>query len=408
MTSDSASLGAAKPEGVPGASRVLGRVRGDRPGPTLICIAGMHGNEPAGIEALVRVFRTLAEQRPPLRGELIALTGNLSALAHGRRYIDRDLNRGWLPKGKEPATTERPAAEDREAGELISELEAVFDRTREPLFVLDIHTTSGEGVPFLTVHDTLRNRKFAKHFPVPIVLGIEEEMDGTLLDYLTNLGHVTVSVEAGQHDSAVAIDQAEAAVWIALVAAGLVEDDDLPPAGSARERLSRTARTLPRVLEVRHRHPVFPGDAFGMQRGFLNFDRIEPGQLLARDHSGEIRSRWQARILMPLYQEQGEDGFFIVREFHPFWLKISTWLRHLRASRIVHWLPGIKRHPERSDTLVVNRGVARWYALEILHLLGYRKKRAVGDVLLVGRRPHDLRPPPRPAAPPAPPAPPAG
>jgi len=30
--------------------------------------------------------------------------------------------------------------------------------------------------------------------------------------------------------------------------------------------------------------------------------------------------------------------------------------------------------------------VARWFALEVFHLLGYRKRRQMGDVLVVARR----------------------
>ena len=36
--------------------RVLGRVRGARSGPTLLCVGGMHGNEPAGVYALQSVL----------------------------------------------------------------------------------------------------------------------------------------------------------------------------------------------------------------------------------------------------------------------------------------------------------------------------------------------------------------
>ena len=39
--------------------RVLGRIRGASEGPTLIFVAGLHGNEPAGVQALQRVFPEL-------------------------------------------------------------------------------------------------------------------------------------------------------------------------------------------------------------------------------------------------------------------------------------------------------------------------------------------------------------
>ena len=53
-----------------------------------------------------------------------------------------------------------------------------------------------------------------------------------------------------------------------------------------------------------------------MKEGFKNFDRIEKGQLLATDRHGNILSPTDGLILMPLYQKQGENGFFIVREVY--------------------------------------------------------------------------------------------
>jgi len=100
----------------------------------------------------------------------------------------------------------------------------------------------------------------------------------------------------------------------------------------------------------------------------------------------EERSPEAGRILMPLYQEQGEDGFFIVRSFHPVWLRVSSMLRHLHFDHIVHWLPGARRHPDRPGSLVANKLVARWYALEVLHLLGYRKQAEEEGWLVVDRR----------------------
>jgi hypothetical protein len=93
---------------------------------------------------------------------------------------------------------------------------------------------------------------------------------------------------------------------------------------------------------------------------------------------------------MPLYQTLGNDGFFLARRVWGFWLALSALLRHLRAGRIVHWLPGVWRVPGKPHALFVNRHVARWYALPILHLLGFRRSGADGDRFTVERRAHDL------------------
>jgi succinylglutamate desuccinylase len=370
--------------------RIVGRVEGKSPGPTLVCIAGLHGNEPAGIEAQRRVFLSLDETNADLKGGLIGIAGNLKALARRRRFIDADLNRRWhirhLQSIEDTLDSPQECAEDRERHDLTSELERIFEAAPS-VFFLDLHTTSGKGVPFAAIGDTLPNRQFAKPFPVPIILGLEEQLDGTISEYLTSRGHVALTLEAGQHDSPLTVDNAEAAIWIALASAGMLDEKDARVKRST-SILARNASSVPRFLEVRYRHAISAVDRFVMEPGFDSFDVIRPSQLLARDRNGEIRSRWNGLILMPLYQELGDDGFFIIREFKQIWLKVSALLRYLRADGIAHWLPGVSRHPTRPDTLIVDRRIARWYSLEVLHLIGYRRKRAFGKALLVSRRRH--------------------
>ena len=56
-------------------SRELGRVRGEAPGATLIAVGGVHGNEPAGLEAGRRVLARLRGAR--LRGEPCSISDSL-------------------------------------------------------------------------------------------------------------------------------------------------------------------------------------------------------------------------------------------------------------------------------------------------------------------------------------------
>jgi succinylglutamate desuccinylase len=51
-----------------------------------------------------------------------------------------------------------------------------------------------------------------------------------------------------------------------------------------------------------------------MHPGFTNFQKVKKGELLAHDNKGEIICPHVGLILMPLYQKQGEDGFFLIRE----------------------------------------------------------------------------------------------
>ena len=90
---------------------------------------------------------------------------------------------------------------------------------------------------------------------------------------------------------------------------------------------------------------------------------------------------------MPLYQEQGEDGFFVVREFKPFWLAVSrSECAAGTSSASFTSFPGSPGLGRDQEALYVNRRVARWYALELLHLLGFRKEREGRGRLIVVRR----------------------
>ena len=331
--------------------RVLGRVEGDSDGPTLVCVAGIHGNEAAGVRALQRVLERLRERRADLRGRLVGLAGNREALRAGQRFLDMDLNRAWTdqavgPVSGEAKRTRVTGAERQERAELLEALEAALagDGTA---YVVDLHTTSGPGGVFTTVSDTISNRTFALQLPVPLILGLQERVDGTLLGYLGDRGHVTLSLESGQHDEPRAVDRAIAGIWIAIATAGLLQERAIPELAEARAMLAGDSRGLPRVLEIRYRHPVAPEDGFVMRDGYRNFQTIREGELLGSDHRGEVRSPERGRILMPLYQELGEDGFFVVREIHPFWLRLSEVLRRWRVDRWIHWLPGVAKDRSR-------------------------------------------------------------
>jgi succinylglutamate desuccinylase len=381
------------PAPVVDAERLLGRISPApaAPGaPTLVVVAGIHGNEPAGPAAVRRVLAALAEHRTPLAGELVALGGNLPALAAGRRYLERDLNRLWLGD-RIGALRRRPASAragaDAEQIERLTELEAIRERAGASPFVLDLHTTSGDGFPFANLADTLRNRRFARAFPVPIVVGLEEALEGTMLDHLESQGWTTLGFEGGQHDDPRSVDACEAAIWIALAASGVL------PAGverrrleAARESLRRRAADLPAVLEVCHRHAIRPGDEYRMEPGFVNFQPIHRGQLMGRDRHGEVRAPQAGRVLMPLYQQLGDDGYFVVQEFSRFWMAVSALLRTLGFDRRLALLPGIHPVPGREETIAVEPWVLRTSPAAVFRLLGYRRERQGSGTVVLSRR----------------------
>ena len=109
--------------------------------------------------------------------------------------------------------------------------------------------------------------------------------------------------------------------------------------------------------------------------------RIYPGGI-----AGELRAPEACRVLLPLYQGQGEDGYFLCRVVRPFWLRVAAVMRWLRLDAILPWLPGVRRDPDHRGSLLVNQGVARYLVVEFFHLLGFRKRRKVGSLLRFSRR----------------------
>lgn len=374
-------------------AREIGRVRGERAGPTLIVVGSMHGNEPSGVLACRRVMAELADRPLPIAGELVMLAGNVAALREGRRYLVKDLNRVWREERVAALAAQEPSrddAEDREQRELLAAIDDALARARGPAFLVDLHTTSAAGHPFVLFGDTIPQRDFAIALPLPILLGLEEQVDGVLSEHMTRRGLVTLAVEGGQHDDPASIDHLACVVWIALSSAGLLARGDNPLLEASLASLDRARGSVPRVLEVLSRHEIAEGDAFRMEPGFANLAPVSEGRTLAThtrsDRTETVRAPHDGWVMLPLYQGQGSDGFFWGRAVSSRRLGVSRLLRALRLDRALRVLPGVSRDRGDRDRLRVDTRVARFYPLEVFHLFGFRKIREEGTTLVVERR----------------------
>ncbi len=286
-------------------------IEGASDGPLLLCVGGLHGNEPAGVRALEEVAGRLAGQSGKMAGDFVAAVGNIAALEAGRRFLAYDLNRVWT-RSRLAARRGRSAPEDRETARLARLLKQVQERRRGPVYVLDIHTTSSGGGAFTTTAGLPANRRFAQVIPVPLVLGLGKHVEGTLITHLDQFGWTTAVFECGQHEEAAARARAAAAVWLAVRAAGLLREEDVPEAARGFLTLQADGRGLPPVMEMTHRHAVTESDAYQSRPGLRNFQPVRAGDIVGNDRRGDVAAPVDGRLLMPLYQEQGEDGFFVV------------------------------------------------------------------------------------------------
>lgn len=380
----------------PQLAREIGRYDTGVPGRLFIAVGGMHGNEPAGVHAGESLLDELARHRVAVRGRLVVLRGNRVALESEKRFIEEDFNRVWTQAKVAQLDRQTPNADGSEESELRDMLRTLLELFDQPIggraptgvVLLDLHSTSGPSKPFLCMADTLQNRRVAFGMGVPVILGLEEALPGTLLDWMSEAGHVAIAFEGGTHQSKDIVMCHRAAILCALEAAGMVEADAMD-IERERARLNGMAAGLPEIVEILERHGTEPGDGFEMDPGWESFERVKRGERLAADRSGVLKADRDGRMLLPRYQPQGNDGYFVGRDVRPFWLWLSACLRRTGAERVLPLLPGVKRDRADRRGLVVDPDRARFLTTQIFHLFGYRRAEQRGDRLVFIRRPDD-------------------
>ena len=305
--------------------RVIGRYDEGRKGPLVICFGAMHGNEKAGLKAIDLMLKML-EVEPitnedfVFNGRFIGVVGHLEASKLNKRFIKKDLNRLWEPERIQWLA--RQHRENLEAEDLeMYDLEVLITNEineYKPMrtVILDLHTTSASGGIYTIVPEHPLAIKFALGIKAPVVLGFLEGLKGTTLHYFTSEnfpGEITsICFEAGQHDDPKSVNRAIAAITNCLRFAGCVDDKHIE--NRHIQILEDYSEKLPRLTRLLYRYGILPDEEFIMKPGFTNFQRIKKGEYLADNQDGPIKSPYAGYILMPLYQDQGEDGFFIVED----------------------------------------------------------------------------------------------
>ena len=370
--------------------RVIGTYLGEKPGPNLIFFGGIHGNELSGIYALKTITEELQKSKPAFKGNFYALSGNLKAINMRKRYIGKDLNRIWFPNTMIAKNERNRITEYREKIDIISKLIEIVKNGR-PTYLFDLHTTSSHSMPFVSISDTLKNRKIINNLPVNLVLGLEELLDGPMFSFFSELGLPAVLFEAGQHDAISSYENHVAFIWYILAELKSIKKRSIPEYQNCLETLKKNTPGGNRLFEIKQRYLIQDGEKFKMKEGFVNFQKVEKGEVLAHNQYGDIKSERKANVFMPLYQSQGCDGFFLVKEIKPFWFNFSSRTRKWKLDKTMNILPGIKKVKNGISGYQINKSVARYKSISFLHLLGYRRVKDNGSTLKMTRRPYDSR-----------------
>lgn len=262
------------------------------PGPRVLLLGGVHGEEKPGVLALERLDAELASDGLSLaRGQLtIVPRANAEAVARGLHFVDENLNRVVRPH---PAPANREQALASELAALIAAHDAV----------LDLHGTPAPTVPFVFLDDeSVPVRGWAEALGAEyLILGWPALYAGsdalTTTGYAQSLGKRALTVEAGRNDDPAAAEFAFDAARRAIAHFGLIIGTPRRP----RPKALRLTAMVRREREGKFARP------------WKNFDPVAKGEPIARYADGvELLAPEDAFVVMPYEAAAvGEEWYYL-------------------------------------------------------------------------------------------------
>ena len=300
-----------------------------RPGPRVLVVGGVHGNETAGPVAIRQILAEFADGRRQLqRGTLSFVpVANPVAWAAGRREGDRNLNRDFRP------SLSPENAEDRIASRL-GPILASHD------VLVDLHTFSAPGVPFVFfgpannqdelepfAHAADEERLAQAIGPQRLVYGwlsayakgVRRRQNGSIAygigttEYMRAHGGYAVTVECGQHLDPEAPAVARAAIdnTLRLLGLGGLADGGGEDARAGTGGDTCCGKELIELYDVFDRHDLH--DRFA--REWRSFDRVAAGEPIAFRADGQaIRAPEDGYVVFPNPgTPPGREWFYFAR-----------------------------------------------------------------------------------------------
>jgi predicted deacylase len=309
----------------PGATEV----DGPTPGPRLLVLGAVHGDERCGPTAIRRIAAEFADgRRRLLRGRLTLVpVTNVLAYRERRREGERNLNRGLAP-------TTTPAVYEDHLANWLCPLLARHD------VLVDLHSFRSPGRPFVMLGPRDNDGPLesfahaAREEALALRLGIDRIVEGWLQTYATgamrreragsperatfrygvgtteyarSVGAYALTVECGQHEDPQAPEVAYRAIANALAALELVEAP-VPDPVAAPEALN--------LCEVYDKADA--ADAF--TRAWRSFDPVARGDVIGVRADGErMVAPFDGWIVFPNAAAlAGREWFFLARRSERF------------------------------------------------------------------------------------------
>lgn len=304
-------------------TRIIDQINGSMPGPWIIVVAGIYGNEMASVKALENLMKFIKLNEKNFNGQFLALRGNLTALKHHMQYIDEDMNRLWhmdvIQQIRQTPKQEIFSFERREIKALFSIIDNFLPRQiseNQPIVFIDLHSSSSNSTMFGITNPNQKNIELFSGLNIPLIMDTENHLQGTAFAYYQQQGFTSVTIEGGGSTNSIMETNISTVMLSILEKLECIPASILKESKQQNQSFNKQSIPLPNALKIMYKHPTTRKDDFVMKPGYKSLQKIKKNEFLAKDREGVILSPMEGYILLPRYESQGTEGFFIAQELN--------------------------------------------------------------------------------------------
>jgi succinylglutamate desuccinylase len=260
---------------------------GENPGPTSIVLAGVHGNERCGVEALGRMLPSLKIQK----GRVLFGYGSPRAIMRNVRLTESDLNAMFKPDDMLPPEKRRSYEYAR-----AQFLKPYLDQAD---VLLDIHASNTPGSPSFAICESNAS-DIVRFLPVSIVAsGFDQVQPGGTDYYMNQKGKIGICIECGYVGDPASTEVAQRSITAFLVSRGHI-GGELQTYAQSSIRMSFMYITRTGFL------PANP---------FKDFESVAAGQLIGVDGREEVRAQEGGIILFSRNRKGPNEEAFLLGKY---------------------------------------------------------------------------------------------
>ena len=268
-------------------------IESGKPGPHLLILGAIHGNETCGTYAIKKVIDEIHQGVITLKRWCI--TGipicNPKAYKNKVRYVEKNLNRVFM-KHHNPLFYEE---------HLANQITSFVEKCD---YVLDIHSMQSQGKSFIFQdYDDEATSDMCQHIGVPYIIRWRAQLN-TLDDHTDTIGYahtiwkIWVLVECGQHNDDTSKKIAYQAIMNVLIRLWMISNKKIPSK---------------RPVSIKVNSVVIKTQKWNFSQSRKHWDLVDTNQLLAVYEDGQrIISGTKGFILLPNEKAKtGEERFYI-------------------------------------------------------------------------------------------------